>query len=363
MDAVPVEAVLETRAECSDADRARAALSEALIAARAPAHGGGRLRGARSTGTSSDPGEARGLAHWTVSMSGAPAPANVSTGHPGSKSVEALIIDDAGTIVAQRTLTDRNARTCVPLARAVGAWASLVLDAEVARAKDDDASLSTPPSSSTSAAPASATPTTTARRAAAPHAWAVASTLELEGNRPERDVAPSARDGERATKEPRAIEVGTMVYIRNGMMATGGIAGVSPFAAFEVASGWIVRPSFMFGRSTEGLETINHVAGRGDVCRRIPGNYIERRGIEADLCAGFEAGVVTTQGGATTRGATASRVGFGPSVGLRGELAGGVALEILGLIGANLNQQPLNGKAELPLVFAAAELGVSVRLP
>jgi hypothetical protein len=293
-------------------------------------------------------------------MTVAPAPANVSTRYLGSKSVEAVIVDDAGTIVAQRTLTDRSARTCVPLARAVGAWASLVLDAEVVRAKDDDGSLATPPSSSTAPAPASATATTSARNAAAPHAWAVASSLELEGagTQAERDGAR-----ERTTKEPRATEVGTMVYIRNGMMATGGIAGVSPFAAFEVASGWILRPSFMFGRSTEGVTTVSHVAGRGDVCRRIPGNYIERRGIEADLCTGFEAGVVTSQGGATTRSASASRIGVGPSIALRGELAGGVALEVRGLFGANLNQQPLNGKAELPLVYAAAELGASVRLP
>jgi hypothetical protein len=188
--------------------------------------------------------------------------------------------------------------------------------------------------------------------------------------RPERDSSSSSIDGEPPTtkeKEPRATEVGSMVYIRNGMMATGGVAGVSPFAAFEVASGWILRPSMMFGRSTEGVATLSHVAGRGDVCRRIPGNYIERRGIEADLCTGFEAGLIatpgTTQGAKTTPAESVSRVGFGPSAALRGELAGGVALEVRGLFGANLNQKPLNGQAELPLVFAAAELGVSVRLP
>ena len=67
-----------------------------------------------------------------------------STSKPVGKSVEAVIVDDAGTIVAQRTLTDRNAHACVPLARAVGAWASLVLDAELARAKDDDGSAPSP---------------------------------------------------------------------------------------------------------------------------------------------------------------------------------------------------------------------------
>jgi len=124
VDAVVVEAVLEARGGCSDQERARAALNEALLAARAPTHGGSRPHGGQPTRDES--------AHWTVTMSVAPAAS-------GSKAVQAVIVDDAGTIVAQRTLTDRNARTCLPLARAVGAWASLVLDAEMNRAQDDDA--------------------------------------------------------------------------------------------------------------------------------------------------------------------------------------------------------------------------------
>jgi hypothetical protein len=379
VDAVTVEVVLETQAECSDADRARAALSEALIAARAPAHGGARLRGPRSTSPASEPRDGRGLAHWTVSMTVTPAAGNVSARYQGSKSVEALIVDDAGTIIAQRTLTDRNARTCLPLARAVGAWASLVLDAEMVRAKDDDGSLPTPPSSSSSSSTSSSSrsshaasgdsgaPSST-RTGGASQVSTRSAVIVTADMRAERDSSSSSSDSApTTTNEPRATEVGSMVYIRNGMMATGGIAGVSPFAAFEVASGWILRPSMMFGRSTEGAATLSHVAGRGDVCRRIPGNYIERRGIEADLCTGFEVGVIatpgTTQGTKTTPAETVSRVGFGPSAALRGELAGGVALEVRGLFGANLNQRPLNGQAELPLVFAAAELGVSVRLP
>jgi hypothetical protein len=74
----------------------------------------------------------------------APAPASSSARPSTSKSAEAVIVDDAGTIVAQRTLSDRNLRSCLPLARAVGAWATLVLDAEMVRAKDDDGTLTTP---------------------------------------------------------------------------------------------------------------------------------------------------------------------------------------------------------------------------
>ena len=113
------------------------------------------------------------------------------------KSVEAVIVDDAGTIVAQRTLTDRSARTCVPLARAVGAWASLVLDAEMVRAKDDDGSEPTP-----------ARPR--ARAAACELRSAASADSRLRASA--RDAA-SSPDGEPATRTPRALELGTMVYL------------------------------------------------------------------------------------------------------------------------------------------------------
>ena len=342
--AVEAEMVVADRADCSDRDRARAALSEALIAASAPAHGGSRPRGARPTSLPSS------LAHWTVTMS--VGPVRVSDGpspsKPAGKSVEAVIVDDAGTIVAQRTLTDRNARTCVPLARAVGAWASLVLDAELLRAKDDDGSAPTapPPALSGESLPG-------------------APALQLSSSRPTRDTASPSDGTEPATRTPRAFEVGTTVYLRNGVMASGAVSGISPFIAVEFANAWILRPSLAVGRSTQASPTvINQVAGRADICRRVPGNYIERRGIEADLCAGLEGGVVTTQTGPSARGANAGRLGVGPSATLRGELGWGVALEVRGLLGANLLLSPLlSDDGQPPLLFAAAEIGVSVRLP
>lgn len=266
------------------------------------------------------------------------------------KSVEAVIVDDAGTIVAQRTLTDRGARTCVPLARAVGAWASLVLDAEMARAKDDDGSVPSPAAAATGAAGDSSVGS---------------SALQISSGRPARDAASPADGTEPTSRSPRVFELGTMVYLRNGVMASGGVSGISPFVAVEFANAWIVRPSLAIGRSTQGTPTvINHVGGRADVCRRIPGNYIERRGVEADLCAGVEGGVVTTQTGPSARGANAGRLGLGPSATLRGELGWGVALEVRGLVGANLLLSPLLPDDGQPsLLYAAAELGVSVRLP
>jgi hypothetical protein len=353
VDALAVEVVLESQADCADLERARAALSEALVASRAPAHGGSRLRGGRPTspsGVARDARDARGPSagpHWTMTMSVAPAPANAFARSQGTKSAEAVIVDDAGTIVAQRTLSDRNARACLPLARAVGAWASLVLDAELVRAKDADGTLTTPSADdeepSTVKAP---------MRVVRTHADADAD-----------NHSSNAGGTPAATKQERVLEIGSMVYVRNGVLASGGMAGISPFVAVELAGAWVVRPSLAFGRSTEGTVGISHVGGRADLCRRIPGNYTERRGIEADLCAGFEGGVLTSQTSASARGDSVARAGFGPAATLRGELAGGVALEVRGLVGVNFIQSALGGQGEAPLVFAAAELGISVRLP
>lgn len=330
VDAVVVEAVLEARGGCSDQEQARAALNEALLAARAPAHGGRRQHGSTAT-----PGAADPAAHWTVTMA-------LSSSVTTPKSVEAVIVDDAGTIVAQRTLTDRSARACLPLARAVGAWASLVLDAEMNRARDDDGR----DAASTSVAPfaGSLRPTTT-----------TSGPVEVGRQGSIADSAP-----EQAAAVPkRTIELGTMVYLRNGLMETGGVAGLSPFLTVELSPSWVLRPALFFGRATERTDgdagaVSSHLGTRTDFCRRIPGNYIERRGVEADLCAGVEGGIVTPSKGTST----AARLGTGPSVNMRGEMGGGVALEIRGLVGANVLQFAAE---RTPLVFASAEIGVSVR--
>jgi len=154
-----------------------------------------------------------------------------------------------------------------------------------------------------------------------------------------------------------------MVYLRNGLMTTGGVAGLSPFVTVELTPSWVLRPALFFGRSTERITThsgdegsvLSHLGARTDICRRIPGNYTERRGLEADLCAGVEAGIVTPT---TVVNQKAGRVGAGPAVSMRGELGGGVALELRALLGANLVQY---ASVATPLVFGSAELGVSVR--
>ena len=321
LDTVAAIVLLESGAQCSDRERARAALNDALLGARAPSHAGQRPHGSRSTP------EATG--EWTVSMA-------VAHAASGGRLVEASIRDDGGTVVAERTLSDRGVGGCLPLARAVGAWASLVLDAELNRAQDD--------------APAPAFVTTTSVVTSSSRAAPAATS--------EPDVPPAGAD------RPKHIELGTMVYIRNGLTTTGGMTGLTPFVTFEVAPSWVLRPALYFGRSTEGLadgtgntRVVSHLGTRVDFCRRIPGNYVDRRGIEADVCGGVEAGIVTPTTDVLT---SAFRLGTGPSVDLRGELGAGAALELRGLVGANLLSFASGGQT--PLVFASAEVGVSVRL-
>lgn len=357
VDAVAVETVLEAHAECSDADRARVALSEALIAARAPAHGGTRPRGARSTGVAggSDSRQAdasAGPSRWTVTMTVSP------PSRPGGlKSVEAVIVDDAGTIVAERTLTDRSSRVCLPLAHAVGAWASLVLDAELTRAKDDDGSDARVASRARSGSGFGSGSSRVAPAFAS-----------VAGRPDDRDTVGSA-PSETAAVPRRSIELGAMTYLRDGLTATGGFFGVSPFMTIELWTGWVLRPALSFGRSISAIpistafaSMTSHAGARADLCRRVLGNYIERRGLEADLCAGVETHLVTSDGNRWKAVDFAGRVGVGPSAALRGEMADGIALEMRGLLGANLVTAPLFEEARGPLLFAAAELGVSVRL-
>src|SRR5262245_34551496 len=107
VDAIPVEVVVEATSACPDRARAQAALADALASARAPKRGGP----ART---------------WMVRLAVAD--------DAKTKKGTALILDDTGTTVAEHAIADRTA--CTPLARALGAWATLVLDDELARARE-----------------------------------------------------------------------------------------------------------------------------------------------------------------------------------------------------------------------------------
>jgi hypothetical protein len=244
---------------------------------------------------------------WTVDVA-------TSAPAPGTKSVAARVVDDTGNVVAERTVTDRTDGACLPLFRAVSVWAQLVLD---------EAAVPEPPA-------------------------------------PPVEHAPLPVDFDLATPAPRpkqrTYEVGTTVLLRNGAASTGGIFGVSPFFTVGFADDWVLRAAAIVGTSTSrvpGGTNVTLLGGRIDVCRRLPGNYIERRGIELDGCAGADGASVTS----TSR--TVARASLGPSFVLRGELGTGLSLEVRGMIGANVLRGGFEGDA--PAFVASAEVGGSVR--
>lgn len=313
MDAVAVEVVIETTSVCPDRARAQAALADALASARAPKRGGQAKT-------------------WLVRL----AVENDAKMKKGT----ARIIDDRGSTVAERTVDDRAA--CTPLARALGAWAALVLDDELARARDAaDASPVPPP------------PPARDERSFAPV------TLDQTDWRSPQDpdyVAPE-------TTKPWTLELGLMGYLRDGLTAATGFAGGSAFAAFEVSPGLFVRPAFYFGTSTTLVATestsdrvpASQVGGRGDFCKRIPGNYIERRGLELDLCFGADAS------GVTARSNAVGRASVGPSAAFRGEIGANANLEMRLVSGYNIVREPLFREERISMIFAQAEVGVSWR--
>lgn len=320
VDAIAVDVVIEAKSECADRARAQAALADVLASARAPS------RARRPTGT------------WTVSL-------RVENGRQGARAGVATIIDDRGEVVAERTVGDRGPRTCTPLARAAGAWASLVLDDEMARAHDP--------------APADAQPAAAERMAAPAGGHDVVWQARIE----DRDLPRTP-----ALQRPWTLELGLMAYLRDGLAATSGFAGGSPFVNVEVSPGWFVRPALAFGTSTAMVPldathrgSFAHFGFRGDFCRRIPGNYIERRGIELDLCAGGDLSHVYGQDSRDGVDPMAFRASVGPSAALRGELASATNVELRLAGGYNLARRPLHREEAPPMIYAAVEVGLSWR--
>lgn len=243
---------------------------------------------------------------------------------PGTKAVTAHIKDDAGIVVSTRTLRDRTTGTCLALVSAIGAWAQMVFD-DVARREPEVASPSPVP---------------------APVRFAV---MPVNRDEPEHPRTPV-----------RTYEVGTTLFLRNGLASTGGVFGVSPFVTVGFSDIWIIRPAFVVGTSTSKVPpdasrnaNVTVAGGRLDFCRRFPGNYLDHRGIEFDACAGGDLLWAKSEVSSTLRSSV------GPSAVLRGELGSNFGLELRGMLGANLARTGLGPDA--PFFVASAEVGGSVR--
>lgn len=328
--AEPPRIVVEATNECADHARTEGVLRRALASAAAPGHA------------------------WMVSMT-------VEGGTPPSLSATGEIRDGAGARVAHRVVSD-SAGDCGALARAVGIWASLVLDAELQRAR-------------------SGLPTSGSRGAEGGSAPLAAPTPDIQ---PLEPVWPSPAPTEHRLPEAdwylhhdeaasREIGLGTFLMTGTGAEA---IAGVTPFAVLEVGHGIFLRPAIMVGESIAVL--VSHssdarstwVAGRLDACLRLPGLYANRRGMQLDLCGGAEAGASYFAAGpepeAPPQDQVIPYVNVGPSLGLRAEFAWDLAVALRGLTGVNLvstgYSDVAGSRVDLPTLAGRIEVALSWRL-
>jgi hypothetical protein len=260
---------------------------------------------------------------------------------PDALTAEGEITDDAGAAVAHRAIrkeTRAKDPECAALVRAVGVWASLVLDEEVQRAQANAAP--DPP----------------------PAPW------------PAPAAPPPPRPPEQSLflKNPedrRSFEVGAGAAYMYGTLGDTGaaIAGGQIYAIIEVAGGWFLRPTLLGGRSINQAHDVGAtwMAGRFDTCRRLPGNYIERRGLQMDICGGVEGGTVALDTDQAHR--AVPLIAPGGTLAIRGELASDLSAEVRGLVGVNLIRpklfdSPDGGSVQPLLVYARVELGVTWRL-
>jgi hypothetical protein len=254
---------------------------------------------------------------------------------------EGEITDDVGAPVAHRAIrkeTRAKEPECAALVRAVGVWASLVLDEEVTRARQNDSKPDAPPP------------------------WPA----------PEPPPATPAPEQSLFLKNPedrRSFEVGAGASYMYGALGDTGaaIAGGHIFVIMEIAGGWLLRPALAGGRSLSSTGEIgaSWFAARFDTCRRMPGNYIERRGIQMDVCGGLEGGTIALDSDTTNR--AVPLLAPGATLAIRGELASDLSAEVRGLVGVNLIRpklfETIDGSAVRPLlVYARVELALTWRL-
>jgi hypothetical protein len=336
VDTVAVQAVMEARSECSDRERAEAALIASVSSARAPR----RLKDGPDLEKSGEaaaagrlgrqPQNSQSPKRWRLEM-------RVGAAAPGIKSADARIEDDAGHVIAERSVSDKTV-SCMALARAVGAWAQIVLDDELLRAHEAaERHVDLP----------------------LPETQPIVVTTSASTPAEAIDALPTSEGPAKEEKPP--LEVGTTMFLRNGVAESGGIFGASPFVTFGLSKTLVLRPSFIIGTSTSRVPpdasqsaNLTMIGGRIDFCRRFPGNYLDHRGIEFDGCAGSDFAYVTSD---LDR---AFRASVGPSAILRGELGSNFGLELRGMVGANLARSGL-GPVDAPFVVADAEVGASVR--
>jgi hypothetical protein len=303
--AEPPRVVVESHASCSNAERVEELLGGALAAARAPGHA------------------------WTVTMRVQPTAMHALR-------AEGEINDENGFRIADRVLLVP-AGDCRGLARAVGVWASLVLDEEMAHARSQAQAKTVAPVSVAAESESSSV------------LWPAPAPTEKPP--PESDWYLHHEDG-------RTFEIGLAAFLMSGAGA-GAMAGASPYLIIEAGQGVFLRPSLAIGQTLAPLNQPPVVdalwlAGRFDTCLRIPGLYTQNRGMQLDMCGGTDFGFLSV----TSSDVTLPYVSLGPSLDLRGELGSFLSASIRGGAGLNVTSGTMEGIYQ-PLWSGRLELAFS----
>ena len=141
-----------------------------------------------------------------------------------------------------------------------------------------------------------------------------------------------------------------------GMTGSGGglLVGATPFLVIEVARGLFLRPAIALGGSLASASpAITLAATRLDACMRVAGLYTNLHGMQLDICGGSDVGALDAEG------RLVPYVAFGPSMDLRGELGGDLAVVLRGLVNVNAAH---DDTLDTPLWAGRAELAMSWRL-
>ena len=254
-------------------------------------------------------------------------------------------LDDAqGNAIAHRVIDATASDRCDGVISALGVWAGLVLDAEVAKAKAHPKVLV-----ASNAATVAGTSTTTGTNA-----------------RPGSDAQPVPEISPDATlpqQHKRTLEIGASASLMNSPLTLydAALVGGDIFTLVEIVHSFFLRPS-LGGAASIGGGPAAYFDLRMDACLRVPGNYVEHRGLLLDMCAGTELAGLYHQpasvGGAPAPSTTDAIFAIGPTIGLRGDLASDLAIEVRGL--ANFNVAHTGDTTEL--LSVRAEVGLTWRL-
>jgi hypothetical protein len=251
-------------------------------------------------------------------------------------------LDDAqGNGVAHRVIDATASDKCDGVISALGVWAALVLDAEVAKARAHPKP----------AAPERAHPGTGTQKGAPPGEGTTAA---------ESGLAPTGvAEPDAGAPQPhrRTIEIGAGGTLENSPVTTtdAALVGGDVFMLVEIVRSFFLRPSIAASASIGSPST--YYSTRLDACLRVPGNYTEHRGLLLETCAGTEIGAIDHDQGLPNH-ATDAVFSIGPTIGLRGDFASDLSVEVRGLAGFNVAH---TGDV-IELLSMRAELGLTWRL-